>query len=639
MYYLCSDEQSLAVNTYLLQEVYCNAAAWRLLILLLKTVIVLLVLSWKSYAGIFPSLCETELELRSDSTSATAWGRYGLALLADGKDRSEWVLNNGISIAETPEGLRGLASLAVQEEDTGKAIQLLMHNTLDIPCRIMLCCVLQESGEYSRADSLLKHLTESDSFSDAAGLLQIRQLRGEGFSDQADSLAEELLRSAGHELLPLISLDLLLASDSAAAMDCPDILKAMKTDFILTGSVYRSRILAEFTSAQMEAEKPFQTARILALSGDMNNAERILSQLNTQQMSLDELVFYSNLLLQTDKLNEAESVVHVGLNNHPDSPALNSTLGMVLLKGWRYQETYDAMKKAVELTGSPECIAIMGLAAEYAGEFILAVDAYSPLLEMSADSIVLINRTRNWLREDLLETLAGSGVWQNGNSPLSGNLSASYYQSTGKYPQKNISLGGSIRYRYGLYNSSVSINTYFSNNDWPGAQSDLKTVNLAMRWRNFSSRKLYQNLSISWEHSRDKATKWKLESIASCGYTISLLGNTMVTPSVGIGRIINRWDDEMYQRNSYVYNLGLVISFSDLIGSSFRPAVTLNGNISRDFSNSDQYDADAGIRLSAALNNTLSLSYSYSIDYQSIVPPENKSELNTSTRASLNFHF
>jgi len=627
----------LAGNVYFAKG-FTIRAVTGLLVSLLKSVIVLLVF-WKPCAGISPSLCETELDLHSDSTDATAWARYGLALLADGESRSEWVLNNGISIAETPEGLCGLASISVQKGNLSEAIRLLMRDTVNTSSRIMLCSVLQESGETSRADFVLRYLTAADSFSDTAGLLRIRQLRREGFSGRADSLAIELLRTAGHELLPLIELDLLLASDSVIAMDCPDILKAMKTDFILTGSVYLSRILSEFASARMESEKPFQAAQILALSGDQKNAERILSRLNTQQMSLDELVFYGDLLLQTDKLNEAESVVRVGLNNYPDSPALNSTLGMILLKGGRYQETYDAMKEAVELTGSPECMAVMGLAAEYAGEFILAVEAYSPLLELSADSVVLINRTRNWFREDLLGTLTVSNVWQNGNSSFGGNLSASYYESTGKYPQKNLSLGGSVRYRYGLYNSRVSVSTHFSNKDWPGAESKLKMLNLATYWRNYSSRNLYQNLSVSWEHSRDKTTRWKLESIASCGYSVNFSNNTRITPSVGIGRIINRWDDEMYQRDSYVYTLGLIITFSDLIGSFFRPSVTLNGNVSRDFSNSDQYEADAGIRFSAALNSILSLSYSYSVDYQSIVPPENKSELNTSTMASLNFHF
>ena len=608
------------------------------LILLSKVVFPVLLVSWNSYANILPSLCEAELTLHSDSSDAAAWGRYGLALLADGEDHAEWVLQNGLSFGNSSESLRGLASLAVQSGNYEEAIELLEQCSGNNSTDIMLCSVLQESGCITEADSLLKQLMASGEVADETTFLRIRQYRCSSLPQMADSLAAILLNGNVLELSPLIKLDLLLSGDSTVKLDSSEILTAVRTDIILTGSVYRNRILSSLASTDMQTQQPLQTARILALLGEEEEAERVISSKSVEEMSLDELVFYSELLLELYKLNQAESVVRTGLDTYPDSPALFKVLGMTLLRGGRYQDTYQAMSEAVELTGSTECMAVMGLAAEYAGEFILAVNAYSPLLEMSADSIVLINRTRNWFREDQLETLTESNVWENGNSPFSGNISLSYYKSTGEYPQENASLGGSIWFRYGLYNSSVSASTRFSNNNWPGLETSLKNLYVSASWRNYSSRNLFQSINVSWDHSRDETTRWKLSSIASCGYSFDMAETVWITPSVGVGKIINRWDDEIYQRDSYVYNPGVTITYSGRVGE-FRPGVTLSGDISCDFADSDQYEVGSQISLNAALNSLLSLSYSYRIDYQSIVPPENESELNTSTNASLYFHF
>lgn len=95
----------------------------------------------------------------------------------------------------------------------------------------------------------------------------------------------------------------------------------------------------------------------------------------------------------------------------------------------------------------------------------------------------------------------------------------------------------------------------------------------------------------------------------------------------------------MYQRDSYVYNPGLTFTYSGQIVDSFRPSVSVSSDVCCDFSDSNQYEVDSRIILSGALNSLLSLSCTYSLNYQSIVPPENESQLNTSTRASVNFHF
>lgn len=268
-----------------------------------------------------------------------------------------------------------LRPVCMQEE----AILLLVQDSSNILAGIMSCSILQESGDHTGADSLLRGLMASTEIPEAITLLRIRQYRCEGIPEKADSLALEMVNDAGKELSSLIKLDLLLAGNSTVQMDCSDILTAMRTDIILTGSVYMEPILSRLASSDMEIEEPFKTARILLLAGDRESAERIISS----------------------------------------------------------------------------------------------------LLEMSADSVILINRTRNWFREDQLETLTESNVWENGNRSFSGNLSLSYYQSTGEYPQENVSLGGSVRYRYGLYNSRISTSAYFSNNDWPGTETSLKTLNLS----------------------------------------------------------------------------------------------------------------------------------------------------------------
>jgi len=262
---------------------------------------------------------------------------------------------------------------------------------------------------------------------------------------------------------------------------------------------------------------------------------------------------------------------------------------------------------------------------------------------MSADSIVLINRTRNYFRQDRLELLASSASrtnrWAVEDSGLRGNVSVSFYKSTGEYAQQNLSLGGSIRYQYGLYNSRLSGSVYYSDNDWPGAATNLQIFETSGSWRNFSSRHFFQDLNVSWEHSRDATRRWKLETIASCGYSLSIGQNLSITPSAGVGKLINRWDDETYQRDSYVYNPAITMAYSGLITDSFSPSISLSSDASYDFSDSKHYEIASRISLNGALNSLLSLSYSYGVDYQSIVPPENESQMNTSTRASLYFHF
>jgi tetratricopeptide (TPR) repeat protein len=593
----------------------------------------------KASAGVLPSLSESEIGLRADSTDARAWGVHGLALLSRGEDHSEWVLQRSLSLGGSPESLRGLASLAVQENRYNDAVELLARNSPSVCVSVMLCSVFQESGNCKAADSILQSIMTSAEFPDAVSILRIRQYRCEGFTCLADSLALATVSGSGNELAPLIKLDLLLSGDIPVYMETSEILTAMKQDFVVTGSVYLKSVVSSLASIEREADNPFQASRILQLSGDLENAERIITSLNEDSMNQEEVAFYCDLLLQLDKLNEAESLVRKSLESGENSSALYITLGKILVKGGRYREAYSTMTDAVEITESPECMALMGLAAENAHEFIMAVDAYSPLLAMSADSIVLVNRTRNWFRKDYLERLSESSAWENDNSSISGSLSVSYYEFKGKYPQKNTSLGGTIRYGYGLYSSSIFVSGNASNSRWPSSQYNHRKLNLSAGIRNFTSRHLFQNLNVSWEYSKDKTTKWKLQSIASLGYSFSIAGSFTITPSIGVGKIINRWDDEMYQRNSYVYNPGLVFFYYGNFADSFRPGITISGNGSFDFADRDQYELNSSISFSGALGSFLSVSCGYSVAYQSVVPPLNKSQTDTSTRASLNFHF
>jgi len=229
--------------------------------------------------------------------------------------------------------LRGLASLEVQAGEYQEAIQLLARDSTDLLTGIMLCSVLQESGNCVAADSVLSRLSQFAEMPDALYLLRIRQSRCEGNAACADSLALLSPENADSDVSSLIKLDHFLSGNPAKALSTEEILTAMKVDLCLTGSIYRGRILSVLASDDMEHTHPFRTARIHALAGDIDNAERILSTVPVREMELDELVFYIHILIQQDKLNDAASVIRRGMEAYPNSSDLLEQQGIMFLRG------------------------------------------------------------------------------------------------------------------------------------------------------------------------------------------------------------------------------------------------------------------------------------------------------------------
>lgn len=589
-----------------------------------------------------PSLCRTELNLLDDSTNAYAWGQYGLSLLFLGSNCSGRALQTCALLGNSQEGIRGNASLAIQDGEIDTALEMLSLDSSDVFVKIMQCAILQKTGKTEESDSLLSLIAAASPPAGTEELLLIRQARLIGQDQFADSIAY----SAGsmHGMFAdIIALDYYVSSQPAVPEKPDQIIAGIRADAILTGSVYLDQVISLVSRDSVIQANPFFAARIHYLAGDRRESSLIMDSVPFDRKTHEELVFQADLLLQLDHLNKAESVVTQALSKYPESSELLGILGFILLKGGKYQELYYRMDDAVCLTGSPECMALMGLSAEMAGEFVQAVSGYAPLLDMSADSVVLINRTRNRLRSDLLHlpyNSSSSGTpWQNPGAGLRMNFSLGYFKSTGTYPQESISLTSKLTYRYGLYRSNLSLSARYSENTWPGAENKLRRLKTSASLTNFTSRNFFQSLEFNREESRSETRRWKFETIVGCGFSKNIGPSLMITPSVGVGRIINQWDDEMYQQDAYVYTPGMLVVFSNFLSTTFNPSISVKLNSSCEFADSDQYGIDLSFTLAGAINRLLSLSYSYNINYQSIVPPENDSETNTNSNAFLNFHF
>ncbi len=132
------------------------------------------------------------------------------------------------------------------------------------------------------------------------------------------------------------------------------------------------------------------------------------------------------------------------------------------MRGGKYSEAFLEMQEAWDRTGSPLCIALQGLAAEFSGHTKHAVETYATLLCSNADSIILINRIRNLVLNIDPQTSLNSGdneyFTEHRYSGLSGNASLSYYNYTGEYETRNFSVIAKISYRYGLYGSNITAN-------------------------------------------------------------------------------------------------------------------------------------------------------------------------------------
>ena len=584
------------------------------------------------------SLSVAELELMADSTDATLWGRYGLSLLSLGDPLAYLAFQTSSYLGDSPQGLRGRASLKIQSGEVDSALEILLEDSSDVFVRIMQCCIYQYSKRSVESTELIDLMTDVSLPEGAFELLLMRQARLSGQDTVADSISA-LLTNLNNSYSDIAFLDGFFQGTSLSSVDTVRIIRGLRADAVITGSVYFNQAVEMALSG--ETSTAF-SAEILSIAGRQEQAESVLAGTAVNEQSLEEQILYANTLMALGDLSKTESVLEAALLQHPESGILLGTLGHVQLKGGRYQEAYSLMQRAVEQTGSPKCMAIMGLAAELAGEFPVAVIAYSQLLDMSADSVVLINRIRNSLLDESLRPACiptNSNQWQNPGSGLRMNLSLSYFRSTGVYPQKSISVRSRNSYRYGLYNSRLSLSGSYSENSWPGGAYKLKRFSTSFDIMNYSTRNLFETLEVSMEQSREATRRWKLQAIVGCGYRITIGSSLSVVPSLGAGRIINKWDDDLFQKDAYVYAPSMGITISNLFRGAINPTLTLRFDSSCDIFDPKQYEIGASATISAAISRLLSISYSYSTEYQSIVPPDNNSETNTMSQASLTFHF
>ncbi len=107
------------------------------------------------------SLAGSELALLSDSSDASAWGTYGLALLYSGDPNAENALRTCSYLGDSSEGKRGRASLAVQSCNVQEAIETLVSERDDVLAQIMLCSILQYSGDSEESSLMIENFART----------------------------------------------------------------------------------------------------------------------------------------------------------------------------------------------------------------------------------------------------------------------------------------------------------------------------------------------------------------------------------------------------------------------------------------------------------------------------------------------
>ena len=591
-----------------------------------------------------PSQSTCELELFADSATASSWGNYGLCLLSQGYRRASRVLAAAVSVGYSSEANRGLVTLRMLEENAEEALEIINSNPGDAVSLIMKCAILQEASLLHESDSLFEYLSLCELPAGASELLKIRQLRAAGLSSTADSLLRITMEdSCSGSYCDIIYLDGIVREATGIAIEDEKILRGIQADIVLTGGVYVADII-DFLSADSSCTSDRHLlSRVLGISGAWVDALDVLSPVEIEAMTQEEIEWYIYLLIQNDQMSSAERVTKTSIGAYPLSSELRFYQGICLLKSEQYREAYSSLSNAVELTDSPRCRALQGIAAEIAGEYKLALEAYSPLLEMSADSIVLIHRTRMYLEHictgELNSVQPGNQYWENTNTGLKGNVSVSYFNSKGEYEQDNFSCSGQLGYRYGLYNSRVQISTSYYSNSWPGSDERYISSDISVSGRNYSNRKFFQELEFNWNQRRNSVNRWELEALAGCGYTISLSSQLRIRPFLGAGRITNKWEDDIDRQSSYVLVPAVKLSYFTNTSNSFSPYIIVEGEYTQNLQDSNSYEIDASATVMSNITRTLSVSYSYALEYVSTVPPENESLQNASTRVSLVFSF
>ncbi len=574
------------------------------------------------------SIAMSELEVFSDSSSVAAWTKYANSLFVHG-----WICRAGevfeIALSIDPDNSMLVRTAAAYFNTTGqsrRAVELLSACSSDSLVQIMLVCLLQSTGFIDQAAAHIDFLLETpdDFLPGIHGLLSARQARLTGNILISETVLDSIWFFCDEDILPLIAMEDALCNGRLDRLSEEDLHKFIESDITYTGGVYLNSLLGYIESTESMSSDILST--LLLLTGMHEQAAVILS---SNSASLPQKLIAAEIYIHCNMFSRAEVLIGDALLQEPDNLQAIYLHGMLLLRSNNNAQAFTVLDNLPDSAFHPGCIALKGLAAERLGNTTLAVEIYSQLLGMSADSIIVINRNRDAvLHPYLLDSFQDRNrqarhLSSIESSNLHGNLSLYFNDCSGEYSYSNLSVNSNILYRWGLYNSNLSFASRYSFNKWPNTSDNSSQLSSSLTAVNYSSFDFSQMVKFAadFRRSDSSSSRNSFQATGSVGYNLTPMSDFLVIPYIGLGKIYDYYDDDAMNRDHWIIRPQFTIRFAGDVLSSFLPVAEISLVYN---SNLDSVGYDYS--LSGSINfyrwNRVSVGVGYNID-KSIQPESN----------------
>ena len=560
------------------------------------------------------SLNASEVQLRRDSTYAQGWADYGMALLVRGERGAEPALEEALELdGRNAAALRGQAIIAALDGDYSKSLEILEDAGDDTWTLVLRASLLEENGQSDNAAGVLEELAGRSLPEQLWRMLRYVRVEEEARTDSLVGLLADLAESlnvAGDGLDPLATVDIAFFA-------------GINSQSVFGSYESRGDRLA-LSRALWAYRKRGEAISELAESG--------------VRLGCDERIWLARMLLLEGRLHDAMGVMDEFPSDSLSGEALELR-GLLLLRGGKYEEAYRLIQDADSCLIDDRCLAVMGLAAEMAREYPLALEAYCPIFQGCPDSIVVVNRLRNTVYSRTGYATEEERFQVGQLKPIQGTLRVSYSEQEGDLDQSSFSLSGQLSYRYGLYGSRLNASARYSSNRWPESDSKYITKRGQLRWMNFTTSNFYQQGRLEWEDTQTSYDRVRFETSIGAGYTFIFEDlHSSCRPYAGFGRVVNNWNDTEKSEGDLALLPEFGASWSGISISRYLPNIDLGIAYTQYLEDWDSHELDIGMSASFSVNSNLFLSVNRSYSFVKI-PPEEIDQKTNSTYLSLDYSF
>lgn len=480
-------------------------------------------------------------------------------------------------------------------------------------------------------------------YSHCFNLLTTRQARLSGDSLLAAQLIESsLLSSIDEEFHQIYRLEQCVLRGDKPNLTRSEMIEAFLIDKVLLGSVYLEYMLANIDST--ETSNRFLRAELARLAGDYEGALREISDDRQSEIALADKIWMADLLMHSDNYSDAMSIVDSAIFEDSSLVSAWQLKAVLLMKSHLYYEAFESMTTALPLTSNaPECMALAGLSAEFAGESKLAVENYAPLLAISKDSVVLINRLRVLVNGDILnynyDCVETDLFCNTDRSWLSGRANFNFSGTTGEFEQNTLGASIDVYHYYGLYGSMIKASASYSHQDWPRYGSAQKITQASLTALHSTTGSFYGTAQSFFYQKRHDRNRWRAGITSGIGRYFHPVQPLLFDLEAKFGREMNKWDIESGYEANWTATAALRFKIEGKFLSNYLPRLAIDCTATQDLNNLSRYDIHSTVQLEYSASRFVSFSVGYSTEYLSSVPPDyiNIVNANTFARIGLNF--